>query len=119
MNTNTKIALAAIVGVIIGVVGVVVFCPRGDVDVHHSEQSSMQKDMDGMMQVLNGKSSDEFDRAFLSEMIVHHQGAVHMAQAALQNAKHQEIKDLAQNIISAQNDEIQKMQDWQRSWYGQ
>jgi uncharacterized protein (DUF305 family) len=51
-------------------------------------------------------------------MIVHHQGAVVMAQEALKNAKHQEIKDLAQNIITAQNKEIAEMQAWQVAWYG-
>jgi uncharacterized protein (DUF305 family) len=49
---------------------------------------------------------------------MHHQGAVQMAQAALQNAKHQEIKDLAQNIITAQNKEIAEMKQWQQQWYG-
>jgi len=52
-------------------------------------------------------------------MILHHQGAVAMAEAALKNAKHQEIKDLAKAIITAQNAEIQRMQEWQASWYGQ
>jgi uncharacterized protein (DUF305 family) len=75
--------------------------------------------MDDMMEGLLGKTGDDFDKAFLSEMIVHHQGAVSMAQAALQNAKHQEIKQMAQNIISAQTSEIQQMQQWQKSWYNQ
>lgn len=81
--------------------------------------SGMQAEMDGMMQALDGKTADAFDQAFLDEMIVHHKGAVAMAEAALKNAKHQEIKDLAQAIISAQNSEIQKMQDWRKTWYGQ
>ncbi len=80
--------------------------------------NSMQGEMDSMMAGLQGKTGDAFDQAFLSEMIMHHQGAVQMAEAALQNAKHQEIKDLAKNIISAQNTEIKEMQDWQKSWYG-
>lgn len=78
----------------------------------------MQVEMDGMMQALDGKTGDAFDEAFLKEMVVHHQGAVAMAEAALKSAKHQEIKDLAQAIISAQNSEIREMQNWQASWYG-
>jgi uncharacterized protein (DUF305 family) len=74
--------------------------------------------MDDMMAGLQGKTGDEFDKEFLSEMIVHHQGAVSMAQAALQSAKHQEIKDMAQKIISAQTSEITQMQTWEKSWYG-
>ncbi|MBY0293908.1 DUF305 domain-containing protein, partial [Patescibacteria group bacterium] len=65
-------------------------------------QNGMGSAMDDMMAGLKGKTGDEFDRAFLSEMIMHHQGAVQMAQAALQDAKHQEIKDMAKAIISAQ-----------------
>jgi uncharacterized protein (DUF305 family) len=75
--------------------------------------------MDDMMAGLSGKSGDEFDKAFLSQMIMHHQGAVQMAQAALQSAKHQEIKDMAKAIISAQTTEINQMQMWGKSWYNQ
>ena len=80
--------------------------------------SGMQGMMADMNASLIGKSGDEFDKAFLSEMIVHHQGAVEMAQLALANAKHQEIKDLAGAIITAQNKEIADMQSWGKGWYG-
>lgn len=80
--------------------------------------NSMQSDMDSMMAGLAGKTGDAFDQEFLSEMIIHHKGAVAMAQAALKDAKHQEIKDLAQKIITAQDAEIAQMQSWQKSWYG-
>ncbi len=73
--------------------------------------------MDDMMNGLYGKTGDEFDRAFLEEMIVHHEGAVLMAQEALKNAKHQEIKDMSKNIISAQTIEINQMKGWLKSWY--
>jgi uncharacterized protein (DUF305 family) len=79
---------------------------------------SMGDTMDGMMQELMGKSGDEFDRAFIDEMVVHHQGAVMMAQAALQSAKHEEIKQLARDIITAQTREIDLMQGWKEAWYG-
>lgn len=84
----------------------------------HNTSMGMGNAMDDMMQDLDGKSGDAFDRAFLSGMIVHHQGAVAMAQAALQYAKHPEIKQMAQAIISAQTAEISQMQEWQKSWYG-
>ncbi len=73
--------------------------------------------MQGMMTGLSGKTGDAFDQAFLSEMIVHHEGAVAMAQAALTSAKHQEIIDLAKVIIAAQNKEIADMKSWQQAWY--
>lgn len=52
-------------------------------------------------------------------MITHHEGAVEMAEAALKNAKHQEIKTMSHAIISAQTTEINQMRDWQKAWYGQ
>jgi len=82
-----------------------------------SSTMSMSDMMNSMNADLQGKTGDAFDQVFLSEMIIHHQGAVQMAQQALTNAKHQEIKDLAKDIISAQNKEIGEMQQWQRDWY--
>jgi uncharacterized protein (DUF305 family) len=59
----------------------------------------------------------EFDLAFIDLMIVHHQGAISMATIALERAEHQEIKDLAQQIISSQSAEIAQMQAWRDAWY--
>jgi len=87
-----------------------------DHNTHHHDEA-MSENMRGMTMSLEGKSSDEFDKAFISEMIVHHQGAIDMANAALKNAKHQEIKDLANAIISAQTKEINQMKEWQSAWY--
>lgn len=78
---------------------------------------SMSSSMDMMTNSLKGKTGDEFDKAFLAEMIVHHEGAVEMANLALKQANHQEIKDLSNAIISAQNTEISQMKQWQTTWY--
>lgn len=59
---------------------------------------------------------EDYDRMFLANMIAHHQGAVDMANLALTSAKHQEIKDMANAIISAQTKEISDMQGWQTAW---
>lgn len=61
-------------------------------------------------------TGEDYDRMFLANMIAHHQGAVDMANLALTRAKHQEIKDMANNIISAQTKEIGDMQSWQTAW---
>lgn len=80
--------------------------------------SSMSGMMAGMMAGLEGKTGDDFDKAFLSEMVMHHEGAVDMAEAALKSAKHQEIKTLSNAIITAQNKEIADMKAWYKAWYG-
>ena len=66
--------------------------------------------------LLEGETGDDFDKAFIEMMIPHHQGAIEMAEEALESAKHQEIKDLATDIIEAQQREIDMMNEWYKSW---
>lgn len=73
--------------------------------------------MKGMMMNLQGKTGDDFDKAFLAEMIMHHQGAVVMAEMVLKTSKRPELLQLANDIISAQTKEIGMMQDWQKAWF--
>lgn len=72
--------------------------------------------MDDMVGSLKGKSGDDFDKAFIAGMIEHHQGAIDMAKLAKENAKHDEIKKMADDIIAAQSKEIDMMQSWQSDW---
>jgi len=65
---------------------------------------------------LDGMTGDEFDRYYIANMIAHHQGAVDMAKLAQTNAKHSELKAMANNIVTAQSDEINNMLSWQKSW---
>ncbi|OGD87680.1 hypothetical protein A2870_03140 [Candidatus Curtissbacteria bacterium RIFCSPHIGHO2_01_FULL_41_11] len=81
-------------------------------DIMHQEGMTM----DEMSESLQGKTGDEFDKTFIENMIEHHQGAIDMANLVKQNAMHQEIKDLADNIISAQTSEIEMMREWQTTW---
>ncbi len=82
-----------------------------------SDDMSMASMMADMNAALAGKKGENFDKAFIDEMIIHHQGAIDMAKLALMNAKHTEIKDLANAIISAQTKEINQMMQWKSSWY--
>lgn len=49
-------------------------------------------------------------------MIEHHQGAIDVARLATQSAKHEEIRALSEQIISAQAAEIAQMRAWQQAW---
>lgn len=80
--------------------------------------SGMDHAMDSFVSGLKGKTGDEFDRAFVKEMIVHHEGAVEMAEQALVSASREEIQNLAREIIAAQTREIDMMQTWLHEWYG-
>ena len=72
--------------------------------------------MNGMSTSLASRTGDEFDKLFIEQMLEHHEGAVEMARLAKNNAKHDEIKQMADDIINAQTSEIQQMKDWQKSW---
>ena len=58
------------------------------------------------------------DQHFIEQMIPHHEGAITMAELALQKAQHPEMKELAQNIIKAQQGEITDMKSWYKNWFG-
>jgi uncharacterized protein (DUF305 family) len=61
--------------------------------------------------------SQPFDQRFLEAMIAHHQGAIEMARMAQPMAEHEELKTLADAIITAQQAEIEQMQGWLQEWY--
>lgn len=113
-----------ILGIILASIGMTVMTSNPHV-VHNQQEPSpvseanmdhQQMSMQDMSASLLGKNGDEFDALFLQEMIVHHQGAIDMARLASTSAKHQEIKELSRQIISAQEQEIQQMEDWLKSW---
>ena len=66
--------------------------------------SMMQSDMQSMMAELETYGNP--NRAFLSEMSVHHNSAIDMAQLALTKAVHPKLRELAKNIIRNQAQEI-------------
>lgn len=55
-------------------------------------------------------SSGDVDSDFATMMIDHHQGAIEMAELALERAEHDELKELAQAIVDAQQREIEVME---------
>lgn len=91
----------------------------GDVPVDSNIGMGMGR---GMMHggMMGGQTSDiealnttpDFDKAFLEEMIPHHQMAVMMARMLLSGSNRTEMKQLAQDIIDAQNAEIELMRSW-------
>jgi len=85
-------------------------------DLSAATPSGSSMSMADMTAGLKRKTGDDFDTTFLSEMTTHHQGAIEMAKLAAGQAKHQEVKDLANGIISAQTSEIAQMRQWQKNW---
>ena len=63
----------------------------------------------------NGKYSDE---RFIDAMVPHHQGAVEMAEVARENAEHEEVGRLSENIISTQKAEIGELKRIKQDEFG-
>jgi uncharacterized protein (DUF305 family) len=59
---------------------------------------------------LTSLSGKEADAAFLRLMIRHHQAAIPMAEAALQGTDNAPVRELARQIVTAQELEIENMQ---------
>ena len=84
--------------------------PMGDTPMaDHEVNHDMAMDL--------GPKDDEFDLRFIDGMILHHQGAIAMAESALKNSQREEVKQLAEAIIAAQQTEIDQMQQWRQEWY--
>ena len=75
---------------------------KGSLGVAHS---TMGMSMDPAML----KSASPFDAAFIKMMVPHHQGAVTMARAEIAKGSDPRLKQLARNIIAAQQREIAQM----------
>jgi uncharacterized protein (DUF305 family) len=86
-------------------------------DTHSHEDSEMHNMMDMMMANLEGKTGESFERAFLEDMIVHHEGAVEMTRALLDETNRPELTQFAKNIIAVQSEEIEMMEGWLEEWY--
>jgi uncharacterized protein (DUF305 family) len=83
--------------------------------------SMMMQHGSGMMQqdmsMDLGPADADYDLRFIDSMVMHHQGAVNMAEEALQKSQRPEMKKLAQDIIAAQKQEIAQMKQWRTTWY--
>ena len=82
-----------------------------------STGSAMQQElMQGMNQMHQDMMAaiqyQDPDVAFAAGMLPHHIGAVKMAEVELKYGKDPEMRKLAENIINAQQAEIEQMQKW-------
>jgi len=73
--------------------------------------------MEGDVNVLRTVSDAEFDREFIEQMIPHHEMAIMMASMLAAVTERDEMKTLADNIITSQSREVDMMRGWLTSWY--
>jgi uncharacterized protein (DUF305 family) len=81
------------------------------------EMSAQEMEAMGMTPPGELADKDPFDKAFIDAMIPHHQSAIEMAQVAREKSEIPEIKELAEDIVSAQQKEIEQMTRWRQQWY--
>lgn len=110
---DTKPLLYGLIGFFIG--GLLVSVAATTFDKESLQESSNAGNSHSV-ESLRSKTGDDFDKAFMEEMVVHHQSAIDMAKLAETNAKHDEIKSLSKDILTAQSGEIDMMQTWQGDW---
>lgn len=120
-NTKNNVLVIGLLTLILGlIIGYFVGSSRLQYQqVPISTSSGMHGAMGGMMMELEGKTGDALDLAFLDEMIVHHQGAIEMAQTLLRGTKRPELIKLGNDIITAQTGEIVMMEQWRKAWFNQ
>jgi uncharacterized protein (DUF305 family) len=62
-------------------------------------------------------TSSYSDLRFLDGMTVHHQMAVDMARTAVAKASSDEVRRMAQAMVTDQEGEIAQMQAWRQAWF--
>jgi uncharacterized protein (DUF305 family) len=76
-------------------------------------------DVNSKMHVgMNVVDKGDADRYFVESMLAHHIGAVDMAKVQLEYGKDPELRKLAEEIIKAQEVEINQMKKWLDVHYG-
>jgi uncharacterized protein (DUF305 family) len=68
------------------------------------------------MRQLRLSKGEDFDLAFIDMMTAHHEGAIEMANTELRDGSLPEVKRLAQQIIDAQQAEIDQFKQWNKEW---
>jgi len=88
--------------------------PDPDAPMDENMDHSGGMTMSGMMSAadmarLGNAAGSAFDRMFLEMMVLHHEGAIEMAEQELAEGRYQPTKDLAQAVITGQQAEIEAM----------
>ena len=126
---SSKSEVAIMVAMSVMAVSVIGGCSKHDASkpemmTEHSGMmmtGNMEKDMQmmGSMMVKElGPKDANFEDRFIDLMIPHHEAAIAMAKDAMGKSNRAELKQMAQEIITAQEKEITQMKEWRQQWYG-
>jgi hypothetical protein len=79
---------------------------------HGPADKAFMSAMQTMMKNMKAKPTGNPDADFVLMMMPHHQGAIDMAKVELQYGKNPELRQLASDIVAAQEKEIAQMKAW-------
>jgi uncharacterized protein (DUF305 family) len=80
----------------------------------HSEQPFLAENNDAMNKMMADmtiRPTGDIDRDFVAMMVPHHQGAVDMAKAELKYGHNEQLRQLAQEIVATQQQEMMVMRN--------
>lgn len=64
-----------------------------------------------------GRADKFIDLRYIDGVIAHHLNAIYMARQAETNSRRKEIKDLAKEIVIADEKSIKELYEWKKSWF--
>jgi hypothetical protein len=106
MNTLKMIALAACAVTVLA--GPVLAQSASETPANKEYMAGMDKMHTKMMEATDADPT----KSFAKKMIAHHEGAIDMSQTVLKFTKDEEIKKMANKMISEQQMEVKELKDW-------
>jgi hypothetical protein len=100
ITVGTALAAAALVAAAAGV---------STLDAEKPFLAENQTAMRTMMSGMHIRPSGDIDRDFVDMMVPHHQGAIDMAKSVLKYGHNEQIRRMAEDIVSSQQQEIKAM----------
>ena len=107
---STRTLLAAILA--LGLLPAAALAQQATQHQGHMAGGDMHGAMTQMQQSMDLPSSGNVDVDFARMMIPHHQGAIDMAKVELAQGKDPKLRKLAEEIIAAQEKEIEFLKSW-------
>jgi uncharacterized protein (DUF305 family) len=85
--------------------------------IHNYHPAMSEEDMK-QMRHLSMLNNSDFEIEFMKHMMMHHKMAVTRSGQCMQWGYHGKLIGTCQNIVLSQTEEVRKMEDWLRLWYG-
>lgn len=83
-----------------------------------SHEPEMKPRDERQLEELQSLGGEEFEIAFLEDMIEHHEIAIRRGEQCTVRAFHDELLDLCEGIVDTQSVEVETMEGWLCQWYG-